>query len=173
MSARLRYFSIIGDPTGFAYLDRIADSSHGVSIAPIGPCFLTSPPWDRVAKLFAKPTAPLDEIVNIVCSPRGALLGARSATYEPRTALSELYTPGVPNIAIVAAGGTGTGDEEALARYDLVVVPSDKACAVLTDAGITSHVVPPQDFPNEVELLLPKRKKEETQDARIVDEVYL
>ena len=161
MAARIRFFTIIGDPTGFAYLEPLAGSPYGISVAPIGPCFLTAPPWNAVAKFFARPTAPIEEIVNIVCAPRGALLGQRSATYEPRTAFSELWTPGCPNVAVVAAGAAGAGDEEALRQYDVVVVPGDIAQARLTDAGVPAVRCTPEDFLNIIGAYMPDQQKHE------------
>jgi hypothetical protein len=174
MAARLRYFTITSDPTGFLYLHSIADSRYGVSIGPIGPCFLSNPPWDQHMGLFGKPTADLSEIVNIVCAPRGLRMGTSFGDYEPETAFEGLLTAGVPNVAIVTSGD-GKGDIEALKSYSLVIAPNDRVCAQLTDDGIPAIVLSHGDFPNELEPLLERRKtprtQGDTQDARIAEEI--
>ena len=159
MGARLRYFTVIGDPIGFLYLHAIAESPHGVTMAPIGPAFLMMPPWNQCAHLFGKPVAPLEEIVNIVCAPRGLLMGAKFGDYEPQTAFEGLYTDKVPNVAIVAPGGTG--DVETLAQYDLVVEGPGG--------------VKPEGFLRAIEALLPLKAERHTErdvDARITKEIY-
>lgn len=152
MTARIRYFTVVGDPTGLAYLEPLLVSDLGVSVAPIGPCFLVVPPWDRVAKLFAQPTAPIEEIVNVVCAHRGTYLGSKSDTYEPETAFGALYTAGCPNVAIVPDGGVG--DEKALRRYDLVIVDNSVNRNALSERGVFSHVVYTENFLNKIHTLL-------------------
>lgn len=66
--------------------------------------------------------------------------------YEPQTALSGLYTVGVPNIAITLPKPKPPEDHEvrALAQYDAILCPTDADAAALRHLGLVAFHVPPE-----------------------------
>lgn len=71
--------------------------------------------------------------------------------YEPQTALSGLYTVGVPNIAITMPRPRPPEDHEvrALCQYDAVISPTSEDAAALRHLGITAFSVSPNAEPLE------------------------
>jgi hypothetical protein len=148
----------------FPYLKAIEDTGLGVRIMPIGMARFDAPPWNQVPHLF---TAALKErYINVVCVEPGVTLGAAVSTaqfgnpkagdeeaYAPPTAISGLFTVGIPNIAILSGATLPEGKElEALGRYTAVVCPTTKESLDLDLAlyqtlgpGATPTIIIPPD----------------------------
>ena len=168
--ATVRFFCLVLPPgheqTGYEYLDALDRSGKRVVACPIGMAYFTSAPWSGITRLFSGLTAP--RFVNVVCAPPGLVMGARmraadvkppldpsgvawrkelsqEVVYEPSTALSGLYTVGVPNVAITTLGTKPLESSEirALAQYDAVFTPSGNDAEALRALGIHSMHIPP------------------------------
>ncbi len=100
---------------------------------------------------------------NVVCAPPNFLMGTRiikgrdglspdspgaegEIAYEPATALSGLFTVGVPNIAITMPRPKPPEPSEirALARYDAVISPTEADAEALRALGVPASCVPPE-----------------------------
>ena len=147
------------DPEGiaFSYLKAIEGTGLGVRIMPIGVMHFGIPPWNAVPHLFL--TALKTRYINVVCAEPGLRLGAAisaaqfsvpgngdEAAYEPPTALSGLFTVGIPNVAILSGKTLPEGKElESLKHYTAVVCPGDEGAGALAKAGVRSVVrIPPE-----------------------------
>jgi hypothetical protein len=134
--------------------------------------------WKAMQKLFTDPIA--NRYVNIVCAPPGLMMGQplqasqRSGlmvtprgdlptkapgddsftAYTPGTALIQLYTLGVPNVAITGMWPEPPGKEETrvLRRYDAVITDSATESAQLSLRGIDAIHLPPE--PDQLSRLL-------------------
>jgi hypothetical protein len=146
---------------GLDYLLALAECSR-LQACPIGPAFLSLAPWSAVSQHFIAPAA--DRYINIVCAPPDLAMGSpvdrravapqhipggqivdSETIYTPSTALSGLFTVGVPNIAItLGLVEPSEPEKNALGRYDLVITPTDTDAEILAGWGVKVAVVPPE-----------------------------
>ncbi len=110
-------------------------------------------PWARFATAFTAPVA--RRYINVVCAPIGYIMGGRMAPKTraqgdpidssefiatPKSALSGLYTVGVPNVAITTppAGDTEMPEMcgQALKQYDSVLSPTPADAERLRELGV-------------------------------------
>lgn len=160
---------------GVDYLTAIAGTGLGVVALPIGPAFLMAGPWPRLLHHFTA-AVPAGQYVNVVCAPLGLSLGFASSraemgastppmrkqgskvielpgdeddiVYVPQTALSGLFTVGVPNVAIVQPPGAAQprpseSELQALRQYDFVLSPTEAAVTAFALLDISAIHVPP------------------------------
>lgn len=170
--ATLRYFCMVmptgGPSLGFDYLEALHLTGLGVKACPIGPAFLMSGPWPALMNLFVGPGQVAKAFVNVVCAPPDLLMGQalrevdvkppsgagpltgekarEEVVYKPQTAISGLFTVGVPNIAITAARPRPPSEHEitALLKYDAVITPSETDAMVLKGLGVVAIHMPPE-----------------------------
>ena len=170
---RVRFYCLAlpsdGPQLGFDYLEAIERTNLGVRACPIGPAFLMAGPWPRLSHLFmGEPLGLRDRFVNVVCAPPGLSLGfamtardvapppdlpgvmkpverEEAIVYQPKTALSGLYTVGVKNVAITMPKPAPPDDPErqALLQYDFVLCPSAADAAAMGALKIPGLYVPP------------------------------
>lgn len=169
--ALIRYFCIAlpgqKPQLGFEYVKAMDDAGLDVRVMSIGPAFLATKPWSDVHHLFLTPLA--KRFINVVCAPAGYMMGTtvkasdiappksvvggtektpapHAVVYRPQTALSNLFTVGVTNIAITRSWPQPPDTDElaVLGRYDAVVCPSDKDRLVFEQLGIDARVIDPE-----------------------------
>lgn len=158
MVAQIRFLTVIGNPVAFTYLDAIGNSPRGVSIGPIGPAFISIPPWNQYAHLFGKPVAQLPWTVNVVCAALGMRLGAYEDMYEAETAFKTYWTQDMINVAVVLPGGSSEAFG-VLEAYDLVV-----SSAPVPE--VDTKNVYPHDFLEEIENLIAKYERKTPEQER-------
>jgi hypothetical protein len=172
---RLRYFCMAlpgaGRSAGFEYLEALSQTGYGVKACAIGPAFLMSGPWPALMSLFTGPEQVAKRFVNIVCAAPGLLMGQAlravdvkppagpglpsvgsvsqntdEVIYRPQTALSGLYTVGVPNVAITAAHPILPDEHEvtALSKYDAILTITDEDARTLKHLGLLALYMPPE-----------------------------
>jgi hypothetical protein len=164
-----------GTQLGFDYLEALSKTGLGVAACPIGPAYLNAEPWSKVTQLFTPHPVAKDYVNIVVAPPNlfmGMRLRAVDVTppshlpfpgeeiapavpqridpsseviYEPQTALSGLYTIGVPNIAVTLAWPKPPEDHEirALAQYDAVFAPTAEDALALRALGVLAMHIPP------------------------------
>lgn len=169
--ALIRYFCIVlpgsKPQLGFAYVKAMDDAGLDVRVMSIGPAFLATKPWSDVHRLFMTPLA--KRFLNVVCAPASYMMGTavkasdmappksvvggtektsnpHEIVYRPQTALSNLFTVGVTNIAITRAWPQAPDTDElaVLSRYDAVICPSEKDRLVFEQLGIEARVIEPE-----------------------------
>jgi hypothetical protein len=140
----------------FPYLKAIEGTGLGVRIMPIGMARFDTAPWSGVSHLFL--TALKTRYINVVCVEPGVMLGAAvsaaqfsapgngdAAAYDPPTAISGLFTVGIPNVAILSGKGMPEAKElESLKHYTAVVCPTPEGANALTNLGINTFTVEPE-----------------------------
>lgn len=179
IASRVRFYCLAlpsdAPSAGFDYLEAIHNANISVKACPIGPVFIAGQ-WPKLMHLFAAPM-PGDRYVNVVCSPLDLSLGfamskagvappvgipgsapegSREVVYAPKTAISGLYTVGVPNIAITSAPRrqASKGDLDALVKYDVVIVPNENDIESFHHLGIEVMLTPPEAFPGILRTIL-------------------
>lgn len=160
--AEIRFFCLVlptkGPSLGFDYLQAFQRTGREILACAIGQGYLMAEPWNSLTHLFQGQTAP--HFVNVACAPLNFLMGTRlartpdggltpgatgDAVYEPATALSGLYTAGVPNIAITLPRGQPPEPSEirALQKYDAVLCPTEGDSIALAAMGVVCMHLPP------------------------------
>jgi len=165
-----------GAQLGFDYLEAFDKTGLGVRACPIGPAFLMSGGWPKLTPLFfigqnakryvnvvcappglfmghvlraidVKP--PPDVLKSSLVSSEDTNPDAKDIEriiYDPQTALSGLFTVGVPNIAVTMPKPKLPDEKETsvLRRYDAVLCPTVEDANALRQLGIIAFQMPPE-----------------------------
>jgi hypothetical protein len=141
----------LGPQLGFEVMVALRQAGLDLRVLSIGPAFLAYPPWRDHYELFQTELA--ERYVNIVCAPPGLFLGnpmraseqhdrskiqTTDRIYQPPTALSGLFTVGVPNIAITLPRPRPPDLQElaVLKTYDVVLCPDSAMTVELLELGL-------------------------------------
>lgn len=114
----------------------------GVHILPIGQTDPTQGPWEPYNHLFRTLLKPV--FINVVCFPSGFLLP--SVTRAQETAISGLFTVGVPNIAICESDFYLKKEIAMLSLYQHVICPTPEKTEILSSQGIAAETIPPSFY---------------------------
>lgn len=142
----------------FPYLRAILETGLGVRLMPVGLALFDRPPWNSVSQVFTSTLKA--RFINVVCVPPGLSMGApvsaaqfgnqaaEGAAYKPDTAISGLYTVGVPNVVIVDGEADISDKElESLCLYSRVLCPTQGGTSALCKQGVPAATVAPAPGP--------------------------
>lgn len=126
----------------FPYLEAIEGTGLGARVMPLGAMHFAVAPWSALGHLFISALRP--RFINVVCVPPGLPLPPQG----DQTALSGLFTLGIPNIAITTGAGPYTAKEaKMLKMYNRVIVPDGSEATELRTIGIPFEEIPPEAEP--------------------------